>query len=634
MVNLILPVVLWGAALLTLFIPTPAEAQIPTQSIRGQVTDAATGEPVPGVTVMVLDQEPVLGTTTDLEGIFLLEEVPAGRHDLRFSYVGYETRFFRDQLVTSAREVVLSVTRSEPATALDELVVRPNQPKDEAINRMAMASARVMSMEEASRYAGGFDDPARLATSFPGVAGNLADNAIVIRGNAPKGLVWRMEGVEIPAPSHFGNIITMGGGGITALSSRMIADSDFFTGAFPAEYGNALSGVFDLNIRNGNNRRYEHTAEVGTIGLDVASEGPIPGIGGGEAASYLFNYRYSTFSLIGALLPEDAEAIRYQNLSFKLNVPTSSGSLSIWGIGASDRSGQMAEESPANWIYNQDREDLTSPTRFGAAGIRHRSRLGRQISLTTSLSASGSGMRYELDRYTNDASILYPREKIRSETGKLTVKSEADFRIAPRHTTRIGFTANRLGYNQQIRFSDDPFTPLETLTDETGHTYLYQVYTQSQVYKGPFIVTGGMHLQHFALTGSTSLEPRLGIRLNAGENRFSLAYGRHSQTEPLSVYFVHPDNMNLKLTKADHLVAGYSRMLTSNLNLNLEAYYQWLSDVPVIPGSSFSLINLELDWLLDDRLTGDGTGKNYGLDLILERYFSGGWHVLLLGILL
>lgn len=609
-----------------------AQPGSPVQTIRGRVTDGSTGSPLPGVTVMVMELEPVKGATTDPDGFFILQDVPAGRHAIRFSSIGFETRWVRDLLVTTAREVILDVVLEPSVTELEEVVVRPDVPKNEAINRLAIASTRILSMEEASRYAGGFDDPARLATSFPGVAGSLGDNALVIRGNAPKGLLWRMEGVEIPTPSHFGNLITMGGGGITALSSQMIADSDFYTGAFPAEYGNALSGVFDLNVRNGNNRRHEHTFRAGAIGLDFASEGPLPLQGGsGEAASYLVNYRYSTFSLIGALLPEDADAIRYQNLSWKVNLPTSTGALSLWGLGATDRSGQSPEENPADWIYNQDREDAFSPTRLGAVGIRHRTWLSPMISLSTTLAATGSGLRQDLDRYTDDGASLYPRERIRSESGKLTLKSEADFRFSLHHTNRTGFAMNRVGYNQQIRFSDTPSVPPATISDATGHTWLYQIFTQSQFHRGSITVNGGVHLQHFALTGDTSLEPRAGVRLSAGGNRFSLGYGRHSRTEPLSVYFSHPDNLNLKLTRADHLVAGFSRMLNPDWHLTLELYSQWLSRVPVIPGTSFSLINLELDWLMDEALVGSGAGRNTGVDLILERYFTRGWYVLFSG---
>ena len=602
------------------------------QTIRGQVTDAATGMSLPGVTIIVLDQEPVLGTTTGLDGTFHLERIPVGRQTLRFTFIGYEPQYVRNLLVTSARETVLEIAMRESVTEMEEVVVRPDLQKDRPINYMAVSSSRLISMEEASRYAGGFDDPAALATAFAGVTGSLSDNAVVIRGNAPKGVQWLMEGMEIPTPSHFGNIVTIGGGGITALSTHMIADSDFYTGAFPAEYGNALSGVFDLNLRSGNNRRYEHAVKASTIGLDFASEGPLPA---GPGGSYLFNYRYSTFSLIGPLLPEDAEGIRYQNLSFKFNLPAGkAGVFSIWGIGAEDWSGQSADGSPENWIWNQDRENIESPTRFGAAGLRHRMVLGDRAWLTTSLAASGNGLRYELDRYTDDGSSLSPREYLRSATGKLSIKSVINIRVTSGHTNRSGATLNRLGYHQRIRFSEDPGTPLQTITNASGHTFLYQAFTQSLIDFNPFSIAAGIHIQHYALTGSTSFEPRAGLQYHVGKNLFNVSYGRHSQAEPIHIYFAHPDNRNLALTRADHFVAGYSRMLTPQLRLNVETYYQYLSKVPVIPDSSFSTINLELDWLVRNRMTGDGAGRNYGFEWTLERYFSDGWYGLLSATLL
>lgn len=608
-------------------VPLSLQAQIPEQTIRGQVTDA-NGAPLAGVSILVMDHEPTLGTTTGPDGSFRLANVPAGRRTVRFTYVGYDPHFEYNLLVTSAREVVLTITLHESVTAMEEVVVRPEMSKDQPINRMALASARLVSMEEASRFAGGFDDPARLATSFAGVTGNLGDNAIIIRGNAPKGVQWLMEGIEIPPPTHFSEIVTFGGGGISALSSQMIANSDFYTGAFPAEYGNALSGVFDLNIRNGNNQRYEHTFEAGTIGIDVASEGPLPG----HNTSYLFNYRLSTFSLVAPLLPEDAGNIRYQNLSFKLHLPTSTlGTFSIWGIGGNDTSGGNALSSPEDWTYNWEKEEVISPTRFGATGIRNNLLLGDKAYLTTSVAVSGTSIDWELNSYTEDAETLYAEERITNKSWSLTAKSVLNYRFGSIHSNRTGVTAKRLGYNQTIRQSPSPPSPLETLVDESGHAYQYQAFTQSRIDIGPFTITGGLHLHHFAMTEATSLEPRIGGQYRTGPSTFSLSYGRHSQAEPLFIYFAHPGNRELELVKADHLVAGYSRMLSPDFKLNFETYYQWLSDVPVIPDSSFSLLNLEHDWFLRDELENVGTGRNYGVELSLERYFSQGWYGLLSG---
>jgi hypothetical protein len=612
-----------------LLFPLFTEAQIPSQTVRGQVINSASGSPIPGVNVILADHQPLTGTTTDADGFFRLSGVPVGRHTIRFSFIGFETQIIRDVLVASARETVLDVSLRESVSEMEALIVTPDMSKDQPINMMAVSSARLLSMEEASRYAGGFDDPARLASSFAGVAGNLSDNAIVIRGNAPKGLLWQMEGVEIPTPSHFANILTFGGGGITALSSQMISNSDFYTGAFPAEFGNALSGVFDLNIRNGNIQRHEHTVKIGAIGLDLASEGPLTGSG---SSSYLVNYRYSTFSLIAPLLPEDAGGVRYQNLSFKFNLPAfKGGTFSLWGIGATDRSGQSAGDTPGSWVYNNDREEIYSPTRFGAAGLRHRANLGSQAFLTTSFAASGNGLRWEISRFTDDANLLYPREYVNYNSGKLTAKSVLNYRFGVRHSNRSGITVNRLGYNQMIRYSEDPEVPLQTLTNEQGHRYLVQAFSQSRLIFDRMILTGGVYVQYFDLTGSGSAEPRLGFQYRERRNLYSVAYGRHSQLEPLSVYFSHPENRMLETAKADHIVAGFSRMLNPDFQIKAEAYYQYLSNVPVNDGTSFSVLNLELDWFINDPLINKGAGKNYGLELTLERYLSRGWHGLLTG---
>lgn len=611
-----------------LVLPAIAYSQVPAQTIRGQVTDEASGASIPGVSVILVNSDPLKGTTTDENGEFRLTNVPVGRQSLRFSYVGYENRFMRDILVSSSREVVLAVAMKESVTEMEALVVQPDQVKTEPINPMAINSARQLTMEEASRYAGGFDDPARLASSFAGVTGNLGDNAIVIRGNAPKGMLWQMEGVAIPTPSHFANVVTIGGGGVTALSSHMIGNSDFYTGAFPAEYGDALSGVLDLSLRNGNNQQYEHAFEIGTIGLDAASEGPIRAGG----ASYLFNYRISSFSLIAPLLPEDAGTIMYQNFSLKLNIPTKkAGTFTLWGIGANDQSGQSAEESPEEWTYNQDREDGDSPTHFGAVALNHKLLIGENAFLTTDLAASGNGFRSESDMYTDDASRLYPREYIENEAGKLTAQSMLSYKFGSKHSNRTGLIVNRLGYDQIIQQSTNPSVPLQTLVEEAGHSYQFQSFSQSKFNLGRFNITGGVHFHYFDLTGVNSLEPRTGIQFRAGSNSYSLSYGRHTQIEPLSFYFADPENRELGLVKADHFVAGYSHLFNQNFRLNLEVYYQNLFDVPVVQDSSYSVLNLDNDWFFDSKLVNDGEGRNYGVEITLERYLLNGWYGLFTG---
>ena len=264
--------------------------KILTQVVRGFVVDAASGYPVAYATVNLVDK-PEIGSVTDSLGRFVIKNVPIGRHNIQASFVGYEPTIFREILVTSSKEVSLNIPLKESIKELDEVMVRPQLNKEQPLNKMVTTGARMFSVEEASRYAGGMDDPARLASSFAGISPSMSTNGISIHGNAPHLLQWKLEDVEIPNPNHFADLSILGGGILSGLSNHVLGNSDFFTGAFPAEYDNAVSGVFDMKLRNGNNRKIENTFQLGLLGIDFASEGPLTRR---HNSSYIFNYRYST----------------------------------------------------------------------------------------------------------------------------------------------------------------------------------------------------------------------------------------------------------------------------------------------------------------------------------------------------
>lgn len=268
-----------------------AQSHKPVQNIRGVVTDHDSGSPLSFVSVGLLDV-PGIGATTDNEGKFIIRNVPVGRHDLQATFVEYEPAVYRELMLTSAKEVYLEIQLKESVQQLDEVVIRPRINKEEPLNCMALSGARMLSVEEAGRFAGGMDDPSRLVSSLAGVASAVGSNGISVHGNAPSLLQWRLEEIEIPNPNHFADVASLGGGVLSSLSSNVLGNSDFYTSAFPAEYNNAVSGVFDMKLRNGNNQKFQHTLQAGILGLDVASEGPLSKK---HNASYLFNYRYHYF---------------------------------------------------------------------------------------------------------------------------------------------------------------------------------------------------------------------------------------------------------------------------------------------------------------------------------------------------
>ncbi|MCR1027035.1 TonB-dependent receptor [Cellulophaga baltica] len=616
-----------------LMFTTLVSAQELTQTIKGKIWDNETQEPIPFATVVIKNTNPIIGTTTEDNGNFRLENAPLGRYDIEVSYLGYESTIISEVVVTSAKEVVLKITLTESPYALDEVIIRPETRKEAPLNKMATVSARMLSVEEASRYAGGFDDPARLASSFPGVAtSSVGNNAIIVRGNAPKYLQWKIEGIEVPNPNHFANLSAFGGGGLTALSSNLLANSDFFTGAFPAEYNNALSGVFDIKMRNGNSSEYEHSIEAGIIGIDFASEGPLGKKENG--ASYLANYRYSTLGLISSLLPDDAGKINYQDLSFNLSLPTKkAGSFSIWGIGLIDNSESLTEKDVNKQVYYENVEQEDVSQYMGALGINNRLTLKNSAYLNTTLSVSTIGIDLKTDRLNNQ-SQLQPENEIKNTNYDIVFKSFLNKKFSAKHTNRTGVTLRGLAYDINLKENNVNTNTLNTLASENGFSSLLSAYSNSSFSLKNWKLNLGINAQLFTLNNSVTIEPRLGLSHQINENnKLSFGYGLHSRIEPLNIYFATTANntqanKDLKLSKAHHFVLAYDWNISEKLHLKIEPYFQYLFDIPIVANTTTSLINLEQDWFINDTYINAGKGQNYGIDLTLEQYINNGFYYL------
>jgi hypothetical protein len=601
-----------------------------TQNVRGVVRDKASNVPLEYAAVVVGDS-PSSGAVTDSLGRFIIKNIPVGRHDIRASFVGYEPAVVKDVLVSAAKEVFLEILMTENAFSLNEITVTPRTDKTQTLNSMALGSARMFSVEETSRYAGGFDDPARLASAFAGVTGSIGNNGIVIRGNSPKFLQWRLENVEIPNPNHFAEVTTFGGGALTAFSSQLLGNSDFFTGAFPAEYGNALSGVFDMNLRSGNNRKRESTFQFGAIGIDFASEGPFRREGN---SSYIFNYRYSTLALMAPILPENAGAVRYQDFSFKLNFPTQrAGVFSIWGLGLIDRSGQEAKTDSLQWTYMTDRDKMIQKQYMGAFGINHTIPVRNGAYLKTSLAATVNSLELTSDRL--DGNLQFRPESAVGNTGwNFIFSSFLNKKFSARHTSRTGIRITGMKYDLLLQNTDNQ--RLQTLTDESGTSTLFSVWSSSLInLSDTWTLNLGLNTQLFSLNNRYAVEPRAGIRWKFKPGHSAgLSYGLHSRLEMLYYYFTKSangelSNKNMDFTRAHHLVASYNWNISGDYRLLIEPYVQQLFSVPVVAGSSFSLINLQRDWFVSEHLENTGKGFNYGMDITFEKYMSRGYYYML-----
>lgn len=639
-------------AFTTLFIlclsATTLMAQQMTQTIRGQVTDNWTKVSLPGANIMVVGSNPPLGAITDMDGYFVLESVPVGRVSLSVSFIGYESQVLSNIELSSAKELVINVALSEKVTNMEAVTVTATKNKVEPLNKMSTVSTRAFSVEESQRFAGARNDVSRMAANFAGInTANDASNDIVIRGNSPNGLLWRMEGIDIPNPNHFGGTGATGGP-VSMLNNNVLANSDFMTGAFPAEYGNALSGVFDLQMRNGNSSKHEFLGQIGINGFELGAEGPISKE---KRSSYLVNARYSTLSVMSAMGIEfgtGAAIPEYQDVTFKFNLPTEKwGRFTVFGLAGKSHiefldSERDTTDSDEDFYTEGDPRDVYVNNNVGVIGMSHTYILNPNTytKVTVGLSTIGDDNDVDsLSAATQEPHFLWKRNYT---TNTFQVAAYINKKLNARHNLRIGglFKNIHMDLEDQLYYSSSD--EIRTVTAYDGATNLLQPYAQWQ-YRTTDRLTfnTGIRMQYLTLNGASAVEPRIGVRYQVADHHaLSFAYGMHSQTAPIDVYFkqvydqqgqTYRPNEDLDLTHSQHFVLGYDWTLSETMRLKSEVYYQSITDAVVeVESSSYSLLNgSTFDNDSPDFLKNGGTGENYGLELTLEKFMDRGLYFLL-----
>jgi hypothetical protein len=617
-----------------------------TQTISGTVVDAVTGFPLIGANVLLMDSDPLLGTVTDLNGNFSLKDVPVGRQSLIISYLGYHKKIIPNILVVSGKQVMLQVLLEEKAIEMEEVTVRAGRRKDQAINEMATVSARTFSVEETERFAGSLGDPARMVANYAGVSsGNDSRNDIIIRGNSPIGVLWRMEGVEIPNPNHFGALGTTGGP-VSMVNNNLLTNSDFLTGAFPAEFGNATAGAFDLNMRSGNRQKTEFTGQIGFNGFEAGVEGPLFTLSNGQKASYLANFRYSTLEvmdLLGFSFGTGTAIPQYKDLTFMIDLPgTRIGRLKVFGLWGDSyiELGRDASDTTAN-NYNP----IGTATDFGAGlgviGTSHIYYFNDKTRIKTNLSWQKTRSSVILDSLNKD--IINPFLRSWHYESKLSFSTQFKQKIDARNNYTMGLIIDRFSIDFIDSLNHPVYDEFITRANVTGVMMMARAYGQYQHKIGEKLTgNAGMHIQYFGLNDEFAFEPRLGLkwRFSPGQS-FNLGFGVHSQIQPKVVYFTetydsitgnyHRTNEDLGYTRSNHYVIGYDRLINDDIRIRLETYYQHLYNVPVKESfPEYSMVNTG-DFFaipLVDSLENDGTGRNYGLELTLEKFLSQGYYFL------
>ncbi len=626
--------IVWG--LIFSFLAASANAQY-TQQLRGTVTDQVLQKPLSFATVTVTEINKTV--TADADGVFHFGALPIGLYHLKVSHAGFKEAVLENISVNAGKETVLTIALEAMVVAETEVIIKSNSKKNKPLNDMSVVSARAFTVEETQKYAAAVNDPLRMATAFPGViAGNDGGNSIIIRGNSSTGLLWKMEGMDIPNPNHF-SYAGNSGGGISILSSQLLANSDFVTAAFASEYGNALSGVFDLKLRKGNNEKREYTLQAGVLGLNVAVEGPFSK---SYKGSYLVNYRYSTLQLLNKIgvLPGNV-ATNFQDLSYNIYLPAKkAGVFSFLGFNGLSTDDGAEKYDSSKWVTRDDRYPYNFVANTLFNGITHTISLGSKATLKSGLGISYTKNSYD-EQFIKADYVKVQSYKDNYVTKKKSFNSTLNYKFNNRLNVKAGIILNFIDFNYYQRSAEHLGEPLQERINTTGNTTTTQAFAQWQYRAGDKLsVTAGLHYLNLALNNSSSIEPRVAAKyIINSKSSIAAGYGQHSQLQVMGVYLAqlqnsngdtYKPNKNLGFTRARHFVLSYNYRLAKNLQLKTEVYYQQLFNVPVStkPGSTFSTLNI-IDGYVLEPLINKGKGKNYGMEISAERYLNNNFYLTL-----
>ncbi|MDR3188223.1 MAG: TonB-dependent receptor [Prevotellaceae bacterium] len=615
-------------------------AQTGMQTVRGTVNDKQTRTPLIGAVVSIRAEKETYYATSDTGGNFALQ-APVGRCHVSASYLGYDGYSLDNLLVHSGKEAVLEILLEEKVTHLDEIVITPKVQKDAPLNKLATASARMLSTEEADRYAGSWSDPARMVSNLAGVASaNDSRNDIVIRGNSPTGVQWRLDGFEIANPNHFGSIGETGGN-IGMINTNQLTNSDFYTGAFPAEFGNLTSGLFDLKLRNGNSHKREYLLSMGFNGLEAGAEGRFTG---SSNASYMINGRYSflqSLHAIGLEVSGTKGAVpMYHDVSMKLNFPMKRSNLSLIALaGASKINMKDDMTDDSEWAAGDWGQEIAMRNQQFFVGASYTYRFDNNTRLENRVSAQRFSSAIDVHALSYMDSTRNRYYDTDMSESRVSYSSKLIKKINAKNSLNAGVGADMYITALADNFYPDttPNVPLPLRSSNNTSSLLRGFFQWQHKFNDRVSLLPGVHAQLFTLNQDFSVEPRLGFQWKMTPAlTLGASTGLYSQLQPFPLYFYELEgelvNKDVGMSRSWQTALSVDNKISSSWRVKTELYYQLQYNVPVIPETpEESVINFGGDYASQWSYAFENSGKgySYGVELTVEKFFDKDWYWML-----
>ena len=618
-------------------------SQVLTQNIRGVVSDKGTGMPLAGVNVFIPELK--LGATSDADGFYYLENIPVGRVSLSYSFLGFGSQYLNKISLITGKELVLNIQMEESISALYNVVVTAKQ---ENINQyesnlLREVGVKEFSFEETNKFAGSLGDPSRMATNFAGVqASSDARNDIIIRGNSPMGLLWRLNDFNIPNPNHFGSLGTTGGP-VSILNNNLLDKSKFLIGAFPAEYSNAISGVFDLELRTGNTTKHEFLGQIGFNGFELGAEGPFSK---NSRSTYLLSARYSTLDLLTAMgLNFGWSAVpQYKDITFIADIPLGRklGKINVFAMAGTSYIELLKKDKEEEDFSASQYDDTYFGSSMGVLGVSHLLFLSDNTKQKIGISIDGILNETKVDSLNRDDTFAKQIYGQKSSEVNISAFYKITSKLGKKDILKTGVYVKQVRVNLLDSVYNQLTDSYRLLTNTDGKSILTNAYINLQhKFTDKIVLNTGLNGQHLALNNSISIEPRVGLKYGIGRYIFSTGYGLVSQTQPMSAYFIetldqstgnyYRTNTQLDFVISHHFNLGIERGIFDNWNIKTQLYYQHIYNAAVEQQPSYySLLNQGASFYtpIPDSLFNGGTGKNYGIDVTVEKYLSDNYYIL------
>lgn len=611
------------------------------QTVRGQVVDQVTGKGLPNMLVEVLNYTPRVATISGKDGSFELKNVPIGYQRIRANGYNYYDIVYTELVIAGKQSVIEIKMEEELAIEIATIEAkrggRIRSAKMMTIDEMNIVSARPFNIEETSRYITGFGGPARAVTNYPGLLNtDDAQNYIVSRGYSPYGIQWMVEGVPIENPHH---LATMGNTGAVfpLLNNNLLASSDFVNGAFSARYNNVYAGMFDINMRKGNNEQHEFSAQISVYGAEFIAEGPFKKKG----ASYTIAVRAGLFEVldrIGLNLGTSATPV-YYDVNFKVDIPTKkAGHFSLFGIGGISSLAVLDDPLLEDAFVNAGTNYYIN-TGLGLVGLNHLKHFDNDVSIKTTLSYLFEDYKLQRDTIFPDSVplSLFTMRNIRQRVGFSSVvnkKINAQFVLRGGVSAYVHFLSVK---GDWVRRKE-----LHSFADEVQ--VLANAFVEARYkFSSSFAFVLGVQGMYWSLNkDSWAVEPRAALDFKIGKrHRLSLGYGWMSKIQSFAVSFLvrkqadgtyDNSNRELGLNKSHQLALSYDASLAKFWGIKANAYVSYNTNLAVTQSTnSFSMVNYGNYAVYPDStgLVNAGEALNYGVEVSIEKFFSKGFYGLL-----